>query len=139
MSDIKDNFIKSLDSTEDGIKARISTFDNYLSVLDNELFLYLEKEGVNPQFYALRWIILLLTQEFHLNDVLRLWDSLLSMPDMYFFKKTHLLAVSVCGLGVESKIDSLGVRFCPNHADFAESVGCGCVCHPSTSLTMVCN
>lgn len=33
---------------------------------------------VNPQFYAFRWITLLLTQEFPFPDSVRLWDSLLS-------------------------------------------------------------
>ena len=35
---------------------------------------------VNPQFYAFRWITLLLTQEFSCPDVMRLWDSMLSDP-----------------------------------------------------------
>lgn len=35
---------------------------------------------VNPQFYAFRWITLLLTQEFPFPDVVRLWDSLFSDP-----------------------------------------------------------
>ena len=35
---------------------------------------------VNPQFYAFRWITLLLTQEFLFPDVVRLWDSLFSDP-----------------------------------------------------------
>lgn len=33
---------------------------------------------VNPQFYAFRWITLLLTQEFPFPDVVRLWDTLFS-------------------------------------------------------------
>ena len=33
---------------------------------------------VNPQFYAFRWITLLLTQEFPFPDSVRLWDTLLS-------------------------------------------------------------
>lgn len=36
---------------------------------------------VNPQFYAFRWITLLLTQEFDFADSLRLWDSLLANPE----------------------------------------------------------
>ena len=35
---------------------------------------------INPQFYAFRWITLLLTQEFPFPDVMRLWDTLLSDP-----------------------------------------------------------
>ena len=33
---------------------------------------------MNPQFYAFRWITLLLTQEFSCPDVVRLWDTMLS-------------------------------------------------------------
>lgn len=33
---------------------------------------------VNPQFYAFRWITLLLTQEFSFPDSVRLWDTLFS-------------------------------------------------------------
>lgn len=33
---------------------------------------------VNPQFYAFRWITLLLTQDFPFPDVVRLWDSIFS-------------------------------------------------------------
>ncbi|URD84137.1 TBC [Musa troglodytarum] len=36
---------------------------------------------VNPQFYAFRWITLLLTQEFNFVDSLHIWDALLSDPD----------------------------------------------------------
>ncbi|KAK1298765.1 hypothetical protein QJS10_CPB14g01061 [Acorus calamus] len=39
-----------------------------------------QKNQVNPQFYAFRWITLLLTQEFEFHDVMRIWDSLLSNP-----------------------------------------------------------
>lgn len=33
---------------------------------------------VNTQFYAFRWITLLLTQEFPFPDAVRLWDTLFS-------------------------------------------------------------
>lgn len=36
---------------------------------------------VNPQFYAFRWITLLLTQEFQFRDCLSLWDTLLGDPE----------------------------------------------------------
>ena len=35
---------------------------------------------VNPQFYAFRWITLLLTQEFSFPDAVRLWDALFADP-----------------------------------------------------------
>jgi hypothetical protein len=40
---------------------------------------------LNPQFYVFRWITLLLSQEFKLPDVLRLWDTLFSDPDRFQF------------------------------------------------------
>jgi len=48
MSHVKDNFIKTLDNTEDGIKARLTIYNEYLKTLDNELYLHLENEGINP-------------------------------------------------------------------------------------------
>lgn len=36
---------------------------------------------INPQFYAFRWITLLLTQEFNFADCLHIWDTLLSDPE----------------------------------------------------------
>jgi hypothetical protein len=35
---------------------------------------------VDPQFFAFRWITLLLTQEFPFPDSVRIWDTLLSDP-----------------------------------------------------------
>jgi hypothetical protein len=35
---------------------------------------------VDPQFYAFRWITLLLTQEFPFPDAVRMWDTILSDP-----------------------------------------------------------
>ena len=35
---------------------------------------------VDPQFYAFRWVTLLLTQEFEFPELLRLWDALLADP-----------------------------------------------------------
>jgi hypothetical protein len=35
---------------------------------------------VDPQFFAFRWITLLLTQEFPFPDAVRIWDTLLSDP-----------------------------------------------------------
>ncbi|XP_030922804.1 TBC1 domain family member 13-like isoform X3 [Quercus lobata] len=40
-----------------------------------------EEYAVNPQFYAFRWITLLLTQEFNFADSLHIWDTLLSDLD----------------------------------------------------------
>lgn len=81
MGEIKDGFIRSLDNSFSGIKFRIQSFAENLQKIDPDLFKHLEEQTVNPQYYSLRWLMLLLTQEFQISDVMRLWDSLLSHPD----------------------------------------------------------
>lgn len=61
MTDIKDNFMKQMDNSETGIKARIRIFNQKLEKVDPELYEHLVKEGIDPHFYALRWILLMLT------------------------------------------------------------------------------
>lgn len=39
-----------------------------------------KKNQVKPQYYAFRWITLLLTQEFNFQSIMRIWDSLLANP-----------------------------------------------------------
>ena len=85
MGEIKDNFIKSLDTSSSGIKARLKAFNETLKRIDEEIWEYFEKLGLNPQFYSLRWLMLMLTQEFPLHDILRLWDSMLSHPNKIIF------------------------------------------------------
>lgn len=62
----------------------------------------LQNVQVDPQFYAFRWITLLLTQEFSFHTVLRIWDALLSHPFgiqvfLYFFLIDDPPAVSQKG------------------------------------------
>ena len=39
----------------------------------------------NPQFYALRWLMLLMCQEFDMANCVRLWDTLFADPERYDF------------------------------------------------------
>ncbi|KAH9576889.1 hypothetical protein CY35_01G186200 [Sphagnum magellanicum] len=82
LSDFRDHFCQQLDNSAVGIRSTISQLNALLRRQDEELWRHLEYTSkVNPQFYAFRWITLLLTQEFSFFDSLRLWDSLLSNPD----------------------------------------------------------
>ncbi|KAL2634368.1 hypothetical protein R1flu_005847 [Riccia fluitans] len=82
LSDFRDHFCQQLDNSAVGIRSTISQLNALLKRHDEELWRHLEVTSkVNPQFYAFRWITLLLTQEFNFPDSLRLWDSLLSNPD----------------------------------------------------------
>uniref|UniRef100_A0A7C9EIM3 Rab-GAP TBC domain-containing protein n=1 Tax=Opuntia streptacantha TaxID=393608 RepID=A0A7C9EIM3_OPUST len=82
LSDSVDHFCQQLDNNSSvGIHSTLARLMEMLKANDDELWRHLEfKSKVNPQFYAFRWITLLLTQEFPFNTVLRIWDSLLSDP-----------------------------------------------------------
>ena len=82
---IRDNFNKVMDSTDEGIMHEMIHMNNVLKVNDESLWAALEEKGVDHRFYSFRWLTLLLSQEFPLDSVLRLWDSLFADP----YRFTH--------------------------------------------------
>ncbi|KAI3523622.1 hypothetical protein L1887_01883 [Cichorium endivia] len=81
LSGFRDNFVQQLDNSVVGIRSTISKLSMLLKEHDEELWRHLDiTTKVNPQFYAFRWITLLLTQEFNFTDSLHIWDTLLSDP-----------------------------------------------------------
>eukprot|EP00090_Calanus_glacialis_P008736 TRINITY_DN17098_c0_g1_i1.p1 TRINITY_DN17098_c0_g1~~TRINITY_DN17098_c0_g1_i1.p1 ORF type:complete len:393 (-),score=158.68 TRINITY_DN17098_c0_g1_i1:174-1352(-) len=78
MSDIRDFFIKTLDDSATGIQAMMVRLNNRLSEVDQAVAIQLQEQGIKMQYFAFRWLTLLLSQEFALPDVLRLWDALLT-------------------------------------------------------------
>ncbi|KAF5749609.1 Ypt/Rab-GAP domain of gyp1p superfamily protein isoform 1 [Tripterygium wilfordii] len=81
MSDSVDHFCQQLDNSSAGILSTLSRLAEFLKANDEELWRHLEfTTKVKPQFYAFRWITLLLTQEFEFQSILRIWDALLSNP-----------------------------------------------------------
>ena len=61
LGDLKDNFIEKMDKTTEGIKANLKIMNSKLKKLDKQLWNHLTKNKINPQYYALRWIMLGLT------------------------------------------------------------------------------
>ena len=85
MSRIKDIFMRVKDNTEVGINAKLKRIMDIIRVIDKELYLHFQTEKIELQFFAFRWYTLLLTQEFELPDILRLWDSIFSVEDVFEF------------------------------------------------------
>ncbi|KAK6279261.1 Rab-GAP-TBC domain - like 8 [Theobroma cacao] len=82
LSGFRDHFCQQLDNSNVGIRSTITKLSQLLKEHDEELWRHLEvTTKVNPQFYAFRWITLLLTQEFNFADSLHIWDTLLSDPE----------------------------------------------------------
>lgn len=81
LSDSVDHFCEQLDNSAVGILATLSRLSELLKANDEELWRHLEfTTKVKPQYYAFRWITLLLTQEFNFQCIMRIWDSLLGNP-----------------------------------------------------------
>jgi len=76
MVHLRDNFMKIYDNSEFGIHGRMKKFSMLLKRFDEQVFLCFDEQKLKSEFYAFRWLTLLLSQEFHLPDVLRIWDSL---------------------------------------------------------------
>ena len=79
MGDIQDGFIGSFDSSNFGLNSKVKQLDSLLNLADPAIWKHLNDLGISPEFYSIRWILLMLTQEFELGDVLILWDSLFAM------------------------------------------------------------
>lgn len=93
MGEIRDRFCRTLDSEDMGIKGRIQYLADLLKKHDPELHAHLEWCNINPQFYALKWTMLLLCQDFSIYDTARIWDTLLSDPERYEFLNYVCLAM----------------------------------------------
>ncbi|GAB5580193.1 TBC1 domain family member 13 isoform X1 [Prionailurus iriomotensis] len=85
MAEIRDNFIKSLDDSQCGITYKMEKVYSTLKDKDMELYLKLQEQNIKPQFFAFRWLTLLLSQEFLLPDVIRIWDSLFADDNRFDF------------------------------------------------------
>lgn len=85
MSEIRDFFIKSLDDAESGIKRLMARLCTELKLHDPSVFQRLQQQELQPQYYSFRWLTLLLSQEFPLPDVVRIWDSLFADEKRFSF------------------------------------------------------
>lgn len=86
MGEIRDIFIKTLDlDSHCGIGSLMAKLMSMLKEKDEALWHRIEELGLKPQYFAFRWITLLLSQEFPLPDVLRIWDSLFAYEDRFHF------------------------------------------------------
>jgi len=84
MIHIRDNFMKIYDHSEFGILVRMQRFLMLLKKTDSQIHALFERQKIKPEFYAFRWLTLLLSQEFRLPDVLRIWDSLFADQERNF-------------------------------------------------------
>ncbi|CAJ0630773.1 1367_t:CDS:2 [Entrophospora sp. SA101] len=93
MSHVRDHFVGSLDMDDStGIGHTMKKLNRRLKNFAYDLWADLEKKGLHPTYYSFRWITVMLTQEFTLPDVIRLWDSIFADRDVEESNKKQLLA-----------------------------------------------
>lgn len=85
MSEIRDSFVRSLDMDSLGLSGKMRTVSELLGRLVPEVGRHLEALGIQPYYYAMKWVMLLFTQDFELPDIMRLWDSFLADEERFQF------------------------------------------------------
>ncbi|KAL5290730.1 TBC1D13 family protein [Megaselia abdita] len=85
MSEIRDFFIKTLDDSEGGIKFMMAKLTNMVKEKAPEIHQKLKEQELYPQYYSFRWLTLLLSQEFSLPDVVRIWDTVFADDNRFDF------------------------------------------------------
>lgn len=83
--EIRDFFLKSLDDSGSGIKQKMAQLSQLLKQKDPEVYARLEQQNLYPQYYSFRWLTLILSQEFPLPDVVRIWDSVFADENRFDF------------------------------------------------------
>jgi hypothetical protein len=91
-----DNFCRALDFDKDaGVTSTIRSYTLLLEHCDPAVYEHLSHYKVHAEFYAFRWITLLLSQEFQTPDVLCLWDFFFSfgkrLTDALFFTTVAMI------------------------------------------------
>jgi Rab-GTPase-TBC domain len=74
--EMSDVFVAGKDEADTGIQGRILALQSLLGRHDPEVREHLDELGIETSFYAIRWWTTLLSREFLLPDVIRLWDSM---------------------------------------------------------------
>jgi len=85
MGEIRDFFIRTLDNSSSGIQRMMMELMERVKVRDNPVYEKLISQEIHPQYFCFRWITLMLSQEFQLPEVLRIWDSLLADDNRFDF------------------------------------------------------
>lgn len=112
LSYLGDDYSQILDDDlESGVLSTVRHFDKVLQFFDLELHEHLSQLGISSANYAMRWLLLLFTQEFNIADSQRVWDFMFSFGDqlrgaalyvaaaMCVYQRTTILAMdSLCDI-----------------------------------------
>ena len=90
MSEVRDLFIKSQDSSSTGVYGLLARFGDILGRREPLVAAHHASLKIEPTYYAFRWVTTMLSREFELPDVLMIWDCL------FADKHRFLLLLHIC-------------------------------------------
>ncbi|ORX45764.1 RabGAP/TBC [Piromyces finnis] len=81
---------KRIIGNENGIGQSMLRLYKRIELRDREVYIHLRSKKILPAYFAFRWLSVLLTQEFNLPEIIRIWDSLLSDINMDIFNEDQM-------------------------------------------------
>ncbi|KAG0439975.1 TBC1 domain family member 13 [Dictyocoela muelleri] len=109
MAEIGENFIQELDYDHRlGVRTKMNRVIKIIRIHNPELYENLKEKGVLETMFHLRWVMLLLSHEFQIEQVVLLWDKFLS--DKNRFEMVEYCSASIvllmCNALMEADFDS---------------------------------
>lgn len=93
VSEMSNLFIAELDNGKRGLKDKVSEIFEIIKVKDPELHKAMTKKELDKSMFPVKWILLLFTSEYEIEDTLWLWDRILS--DAYRFEMLSYLSATI--------------------------------------------
>jgi len=82
MSKVSQSFVSANDK---GLEIKSFILTKCLEYVDEDIYKNLLRLNIRNEYYCYKWFILLFSQEFEINDLLKLWDLVLSHEDKYYY------------------------------------------------------
>jgi len=97
MGEVRDEYMREMDSEDSGINGKLQLITDLVGKLDPELYDFFKENNITVNSFGLRWVMLLLAQDLEIEDVIRLWDTLLSDNERFLFFNYVLVQVILDG------------------------------------------
>jgi hypothetical protein len=85
MAELKDGFMRDMDREDIGIQGKCRRIEQIIKAVSPPIHQKMRSEKIETQYYALRWVMLLMCQDFEMPNCIRLWDTLLADEERFDF------------------------------------------------------
>ena len=82
MSKVSQSFVSANDK---GLEIKSFIFQKCLEYVDIDIYKNLQQLNIRNEYYCYKWFILLFSQEFEINELLKIWDLIFSHEDKYYY------------------------------------------------------